>query len=54
VAFRDDDLTLYRVGGDHPASAHRGVLVAAHLIWLAALIVGAIGSVLGLRAKRSR
>jgi hypothetical protein len=45
VAYRDDDLTLYRVGGDHPAVAHRGVLIAAHLIWLATLVVGAIGSV---------
>jgi hypothetical protein len=84
VTYRDDDLTLYRVGGersdggnvggersdggnvggersdggkfggDHPAAAHRGVLIAAHLIWLAALIVGAIGSLLGLLAKRSR
>ncbi|WP_184440797.1 hypothetical protein [Mycobacterium sp. AZCC_0083] len=74
VAYRDDDLTLYRVGGersdggrvggersdggrvggDHPASAHRGVLIAAHLIWLAALIVGATGSVISMRrASRS-
>jgi len=44
VAYRDDDLTLYRVGGDHPAAAHRGVLIAAHLIWLTALVVGAIGT----------
>jgi hypothetical protein len=44
VAYRDDDLTLYRVGGDHPAAAHRGVLIAAHLIWLTALVVGAIGA----------
>jgi hypothetical protein len=64
VAYRDDDLTLYRVGGersdgervggDRPASAHRGVLIAAHLIWLAALIVGATGSVISMRrASRS-
>jgi hypothetical protein len=54
VAYRDDGLTLYRVGGersdrgwvggDHPAAAHRGVLIAAHLIWLTALVVGAIGA----------
>jgi hypothetical protein len=55
VAYRDGDLTLYRVGGEHPASAHRGVLIAAHLIWLAALIVGAIGSAISLRrASRFR
>ena len=63
VAYRDDDLTLYRVGGersdgewtggDHPASAHRGVLIAAHLIWLAALIVGAVGMLAGRFKLRS-
>jgi hypothetical protein len=63
VAYRDDDLTLYRVGGersdggrvggDHPASAHRGVLIAAHLIWLAALIVGATGMLAGRFKLRS-
>jgi hypothetical protein len=53
VAYRDDDLTLYRMGGDHPASAHRGVLIAAHLIWLAALIVGAVGMLAGRFKLRS-
>ena len=47
VAYRDGDLTLYRVGGERPASAHRGVLIAAHLIWLAALVVGAAGMLAG-------
>jgi hypothetical protein len=84
VAYRDNDLTLYRIGGersdggnvggersdggnvggersdggksrgDHPASAHRGVLIAAHLIWLAALIVGAVGSAVSQRLRRCR
>jgi hypothetical protein len=53
VAYRDDDLTLYRTGGDHPASAHRGILIAAHLIWLAALIVGAVGMLAGRFTLRS-
>ncbi|MDT5193957.1 MAG: hypothetical protein QOH20_711 [Mycobacterium sp.] len=52
VAYRDDDLTLYRVAGEHPAAAHRGVLIAAHLIWLAALVVGAVGSVVTWRSTR--
>lgn len=51
VAYRDDDLVLYRVGGDHPAAAHRGVLIAAHLIWVAALVVGGIGSALRWRRE---
>jgi hypothetical protein len=46
VAYADDDLTLYRVGGDHPGSQSRGILIAAHLGWLAALIIGGVGTVL--------
>jgi hypothetical protein len=52
LAYRDEALTLYRVGGDHPAAEHRGVLIAAHLVWLATLGVGAIGTLVG--ASRSR
>lgn len=43
VAYRDGDIALYRIGGDHPASPHRGVLIAAHLVWLGVLAGGAIG-----------
>ncbi|WP_205865607.1 hypothetical protein [Mycolicibacterium porcinum] len=43
VAYRDGDIALYRIGGDHPASPHRGVLIAAHLVWLGALAGGALG-----------
>lgn len=35
VAFAADDLTVYRVGGEHPAASHRGLVIAAHLVWLA-------------------
>jgi hypothetical protein len=52
VAYRSDDLTVYRVGGDHPAAAHRGVLIAAHLVWLAALVVGAVGMFVGAVSRR--
>jgi hypothetical protein len=44
VAYHDDDLTLYRVGGDAPAASHRGLLIAMHLVWLATLITGATGA----------
>ncbi|OBB27313.1 hypothetical protein A5792_25010 [Mycolicibacterium peregrinum] len=43
VVYRDGDIALYRIGGDHPASPHRGVLIAAHLVWLLALVGGAVG-----------
>jgi hypothetical protein len=52
VAYRDGDLTVYRVGGDYPAASaqRRGVMVAAHLAWLAMLVAGAAGmAVAGLR-----
>ncbi|PEG61874.1 hypothetical protein H5U98_01465 [Mycolicibacterium boenickei] len=53
VAYRDGDIALYRIGGDHPASPHRGVLIAAHLVWLGVLAGGAIGMVVSLwRGRR--
>ncbi|WP_197506764.1 hypothetical protein [Mycobacterium sp. E136] len=42
VAYADDDLTLYRVGGSTPPAAGRAVVVAAHLAWLAMLVAGAV------------
>jgi hypothetical protein len=46
VTYRDADLTLYRVGGGMPGatSERRREVTAAHLIWLALLVVGAAGS----------
>jgi hypothetical protein len=54
VAYRGDDLVLYRVGGEQPAAAHRGVLIGAHLIWLSALVVGAIGMAVDAFGHRRR
>jgi hypothetical protein len=53
VAYRDDDLTLYRVGGNHPPASGRGIVLAAHWVWLALLVAGAAGLVAGrLNARR--
>lgn len=55
VAFRDDDLTLYRVGGDHPAASGRGIVLAAHWVWLGLLMLSGVGGVLALwRRRRTR
>lgn len=54
VAYADDDIAVYRVGGDRPASSHRGVMIAAHLVWLATLLAGAVGSVVARLASRRR
>ena len=35
VVESGDDVTVTRIGGDHPAASHRGLLMAAHLAWLA-------------------
>jgi hypothetical protein len=37
VAYHDGDLTLYRVGGDRPHPRGRGIVLAAHWVWLAVL-----------------
>jgi len=54
VAYRENDLTVYRVGGDYPAAAYRGVMVAAHLVWLAMLVAGASGMAASAIAARHR
>ncbi|MCZ8379900.1 hypothetical protein O6P37_13585 [Mycobacterium sp. CPCC 205372] len=54
LAFRDDDLTVYRVGGSAPASPHRALMIAVHLAWLAVLLAGAAGTTVAtLRRLRS-
>lgn len=45
VAFSDDEIAVYRVGGDRPAASHRGIAIAAHLAWLAAVLAGAAGMI---------
>ena len=43
IAYQDDDLTVYRVGGDLSAAQGRGVVLAAHIAWLALLVAGLVG-----------
>jgi hypothetical protein len=54
VAYHDDDITVYRVGGDLPAAPGRGIVLAAHLVWLALLLGGLAGLVAGVRRARRR
>jgi hypothetical protein len=51
VAYEDEDLTLYRVGGDQPHPSGRGIVLAAHWVWLALLVVGLIGAGSGRRRR---
>lgn len=51
VVESGDDVTVTRVGGDWPAAPHRGLLLVTHAVWLAMLVVGGAGMVVG-RALR--
>ena len=42
MAYRDNDLAVYRIGGYHPPASGRGIVLAAHWVWLA-LLLGAGG-----------
>lgn len=55
VAYRDDDLVLYRVGGVAPCvtTGRRAAVIAAHLLWAGMLVGAAAASAVGLR-RRSR
>ncbi len=43
LVYRDDEMALYRIGGQYPTADHRALMVAAHLVWLGVLLVGAAG-----------
>lgn len=51
VAYRDDDLAVYRVGGDAPRSPHRGLLIATHVAWLVLLLGAGVAGLVGLRRR---
>jgi hypothetical protein len=53
VAYRDEDLTLYRVGGDHSAVPGRGIVLAAHWVWLGLLMLSGLLA-LGMALRHSR
>ncbi|MGE2731507.1 hypothetical protein ACQI4F_18685 [Mycolicibacterium vaccae] len=52
VAYRDADLAVYDVGGRAAPSPHRGIMIAAHLVWLAQLLAGLVAMLVSGRAHR--
>jgi hypothetical protein len=53
-AYRDGDLALYRIEGAPAAtgpSPHRAPVIAAHLAWLAMLIIGGAAAAMGARFR---
>ncbi len=56
VAYRDADITLYRVGGDTEGASPRTrtAMVSVHLLWLAVLVAGAAATAIGARREATR
>jgi hypothetical protein len=57
VAYHDGGLTLYRVGGDQPHPHGRGIVLAAHWLWLAVLAAASarlLAASLAVRVRRAR
>jgi hypothetical protein len=54
--YRDHDIALYRVGGQSTGvpAGHRTATMIAHLVWLAMLIGGGAGAVIGAWRRRTR
>ena len=46
------ELTVTRIGGDHPAAPHRVLMLVTHSVWLAMLIAGGAGALVGLARRR--
>ena len=53
VAYSDEDIRVYRIGGDRPAASGRGLMVAAHIGWLTLLAAGLAGMTVA-RLRRVR
>ena len=50
IAYRDNDIALYRVGGTTPAASGRALLIAAHVVWLG-MLIGALALFLAAHDK---
>jgi hypothetical protein len=55
AVYRDADLGLYRIGGRSAGAAanQRLAVLIAHLVWLALLVSGAVGTAIGRRPRTS-
>ena len=53
ISHRDNDIALYWVGGATAPAAHRGLLIAAHLVWLG-LLVSALAAMMFGAVRRTR
>ena len=46
------ELTVTRIGGDHPAAPHRALMLVMHGLWLTVLAVGGVGALVALVRRR--
>ena len=46
------ELTVTRIGGDHPPARHRALMLVTHVVWLALMAVGGIGALIALGRRR--
>ena len=52
VVESSDDVTVTRLGGDHPAASHRGLMLFTHAVWLAMLVGGGLIVLVGRFRRR--
>jgi hypothetical protein len=52
VAETAGELTVTRIGGDHPAASHRVLMLVTHALWLTVLVVGGVGALVALIRRR--
>ncbi len=50
--YRDADIAVYAVGGDAVAAPHRTLMLVAHAVWLAQLLLGLAAMLVGRRRRR--
>lgn len=50
--YRDADIAVYAVGGDAVAAPHRTLMLVAHTVWLAQLLLGLAAMLVGRRRRR--
>jgi hypothetical protein len=52
VVESGDEVSVTRLGGDHPPSPHRALMLVTHAVWLTTLVVGGVGALVGSARRR--
>jgi hypothetical protein len=52
VVESGDEVSVTRLGGDHPPSPHRTLMLVTHAVWLTTLVVGGVGALVGSARRR--